>query len=410
MESIKKVLVLAGGFDQIALINELKARGCEVILADYYLNPPAKEFADKHFQVSTLDEEAIYNLAIQENVDIITTACTDQALLTVARVSERIGLQTYITEEAGLNVTNKAYMKKKFIENDIPTARGIVMENKDTIGYITDIIKEFPLVVKPCDCNSSKGVTLVKNSEQLQNAINHAFELSRSQKVIVEEYIVGREISVDVWVDRDSAKVLSVSETIKKEEETNNFTIQKSVYPFSSFNMYYDDILKIANQIAEGFHIKNSPMLIQALVNDDGIFVIEFSARMGGGSKYKFIEYMSGINIMGLYVDLILGKTVDRIVPNYSNQYMELHYLYTRPGKITKLIGFDNCLADGRIKEMFQYKTLGTEINNCSTSSDRAAGILIVSDSKKELELKKKKVYESIDILDNSSSILYKYL
>lgn len=48
-----KILVLAGGFDQIALIQELKKRGHSVILADYYENPPAKPYADEHFQVST---------------------------------------------------------------------------------------------------------------------------------------------------------------------------------------------------------------------------------------------------------------------------------------------------------------------------------------------------------------------
>ena len=45
-----KVLVLAGGYDQITLINEFKNRGNYVILADYYQNPPAKIYADKHYQ------------------------------------------------------------------------------------------------------------------------------------------------------------------------------------------------------------------------------------------------------------------------------------------------------------------------------------------------------------------------
>ena len=43
-----KILVLAGGSDQIALINELKSRGHEVVLVDYFDNPPAKSYADKH--------------------------------------------------------------------------------------------------------------------------------------------------------------------------------------------------------------------------------------------------------------------------------------------------------------------------------------------------------------------------
>ena len=58
-----KVLVLAGGYDQIGLILELKKRGHEVILADYFENPPAKKVADVHYQESTLDVDAIKKLA-----------------------------------------------------------------------------------------------------------------------------------------------------------------------------------------------------------------------------------------------------------------------------------------------------------------------------------------------------------
>ena len=66
-----KILVLAGGFDQIALIKELKSRGHIVYLADYFKNPIAKEYADKHFQISTLDENAILNLVILEKIDLL---------------------------------------------------------------------------------------------------------------------------------------------------------------------------------------------------------------------------------------------------------------------------------------------------------------------------------------------------
>ena len=87
-----KALVLAGGFPQIALIKELKSRGYETVLADYYAEPVAKPYADKFYQVSTLDIEAITKVARDEQVDFLITACTDQALLTVAKVSEDLGL------------------------------------------------------------------------------------------------------------------------------------------------------------------------------------------------------------------------------------------------------------------------------------------------------------------------------
>lgn len=147
-----KILVLAGGSDQIALINELKSRRHEIILVDYFENSPAKSFADKHIVASTLDTDRVEEIAINEKVDLICTACTDQALLTVAKVSEKLGLPCYISYQTGLNVTNKSYMKKVLMANSIPTSKFIILGTVDMSA-----IKNFkyPLVVKPVDCNSS---------------------------------------------------------------------------------------------------------------------------------------------------------------------------------------------------------------------------------------------------------------
>ena len=183
-----KVLVLAGGFDQIALIQELKSRGHVVYLADYFSEPPAKNYADKHFQVSTLDEDAIYQLALNEGIELITTACTDQALMTVAIVSERMHLPCYLTADTAKNVTNKAYMKKRFSESDIPTAKWILLENKQDLENKLPTHLAFPMIVKPCDCNSSKGVVKVNNYDELIESVQQAFMLSRSKKVIVEDF------------------------------------------------------------------------------------------------------------------------------------------------------------------------------------------------------------------------------
>ncbi|MBR2055083.1 MAG: hypothetical protein IJ968_09390 [Clostridia bacterium] len=55
---MKKALVLAGGFPQIALIEELKKRDVWTVLADWNENPVARKHADAFYQASTLDVEA----------------------------------------------------------------------------------------------------------------------------------------------------------------------------------------------------------------------------------------------------------------------------------------------------------------------------------------------------------------
>lgn len=406
-EDIKmRILVLAGGYDQIALIDELKRYGHEIILEDYLENPPAKRAADKFFRISTLDEMATCRLAQKEKVELITTACTDQALLTVARVSEKLGLPSYLSAETAMNVTNKAYMKKIFDKNGILTATSVLLEDRTKWKTQLGNEMQFPVVVKPCDCNSSKGVVKIKSMEDLQRAVDAAFELSRDGKVVVEQYIEGKEISVDAWVENDQVKVLSISETVKTSNKDEAFIICKSIYPVDDIDIYYDKIQETANSIMKAFQLKNCPLLIQALIANGNVYVIECSARMGGGTKYKLIEHMSGINIMSVYVKRILGNDNQILNSIRNKRYMELIYIYTKKGIVNEMVNFDKLKKENIISDYFFYKSPGSVIEHQESSSDRVAGILLMDDCKSEVDKKRSVVKGTIDVLDHGKSII----
>lgn len=404
-----KILVLAGGFDQIALIKYLRCQGNVVYLADYFENPPAKPYVDKHFRVSTLDEAAIYELAKSEEVDLVTTACTDQALMTVASVSERLGLPCYISAKTARNVTNKAYMKKKFVECDVPTANWYLLKDESDYKKIISQKVCFPQIVKPCDCNSSKGVMKVENYIELEYAVRYAFQLSRSKKVVVEDFKEGREVSIDVWKDDEGAKVLAVSETSKIYENTESFTIYQSKYPIEMSDTLIQKIKDTAEKICKAFELNNCPVLIQAIIQENDISVIEFSARMGGGSKYKLIEYMANVDIMKIYVNRVLGDVSQIVRPVFSTKNIELNYVYAYNGIFAKTVGYDKYLKTGEIKELFMYKNSGSKIEKRTTSSDRILGFLIEATDLQMLADLRRKIIDNVDILDtNGESIMYK--
>ena len=71
----------------------------------------------------------------------------------------------------------------------------------------------------------------MKVIKNLNIAITQAFQLSRSKKVVVEDFKQGEEVSIDVWKDNEGAKILSVTGTSKIKENTEKFTIYQSKYP-----------------------------------------------------------------------------------------------------------------------------------------------------------------------------------
>ena len=399
-----KALVLAGGYDQIGLIKELKDRGFYVYLADYLENPPAKLYADEFYQISTLDIKRIKDLAEEKRVNIVITACTDQALLTVAIVSKELNLPCYISVDTALNVTNKFYMKQVLKKNNIKTANYILINNDNKFTNKTIQSLKYPLVVKPADCNSSKGVVKVNDYSFFKIAIKEALQLSRSNKAIVEEYIAGVEISVDAWADNNDVVILSITKTIK-----SGFTIFSSRYELK-YMKYLDELKIILRKIIKAFCLYNMPILLQAIITKEDIYVIEFSARMGGGTKYKLIDYISNINIMKIFVDRVLEKKIENLNPSYNLNYCELDYVYADNGKITALKNFDLLKEKKIIVDYYFYKSIGSVIDNKKISSDRVAGILITSDNKENLILKRKQAFNKIKILsENNNNIMYDY-
>lgn len=390
-----KVLVLAGGLPQIALIKELKKRGMTVILADYYPNPVAKPYADAFYQKSTLDIDAIRDIAIKENVGLITTVCTDQALLTVSKLSEELGLPCYLSYDTGLRVTNKKYMKEIFKEYEIPTSNYEIIY--DCSKMKLDNL-EFPLVVKPVDCNSSKGVIKVTNKNDLTTAVNNAINFSRTKNAIIEEYKEGKEISVDVLVQDKKAIILatSISEKIKND---NQFVIFRGIYPADINKVVYNKIQLVAQKIVDAFKLENCPMLIQLINQGDEIFVLEFSARTGGGLKYRLIELASGVNIIKTTLDITLGNT-PKVKPHYSNKIIANEFIYCYRGQFDHLQGFDECVEDGLIEGYYLFKNPGEKFDKVESSGDRIGGITIVANTHKEFMQIHNNVIKRLKVID----------
>ena len=383
---MKKVMILAGGNDQIALIEELRRffnGNVEIILVDMSDMVRAIPFADKFLKISTMDKAAVLKAAHEEKIDYILTACGDQPLSTMAYVAAEMGLPTYLTEKDVRDLTNKCFMKQKMVKSGIPTAKHIYID-KNWNGKLPDF--EYPLVVKPVDSNGSKGVKKVFASAELEKSLKEAFQYSLSGDVIIEEFKQGEELSVDVYVEGTTAKLLSITASKKIKEDKDSFTIIQSYYPAPT-DYKEERVLEICQRIADAWHLHDTPMLVQMIQKDDSYNVLEFSARMGGGSKYRLIQVLSGVDIMKVYVEMVMGEK-PHVKPQKQFNNAIMSYIYCYPGVYESVEGMAELKEKGIILDYFIYRSPGSTIEKSNTSSDRAAGFLVVGDSQGEVEKK----------------------
>lgn len=379
-----KALVVAGGISQAALVRELKSRGIYTILADRNPKAVAVPYADAFFPVSTLDEEGIYQLALQEKVDMVLTACADQVLLVTARVSERLGLPTYIDSETAKLVSDKKYMKDIFMASGVPTAQYVVMGTYDEEKLRNF---RFPLIVKPVDSYSSRGVRKVLNREELKTAFAEAVEISRTKTAIVEEFCAGEELTVDAYVENGKAHILAISVNDKIADK-DRFVIYRTKNPAPISEEAERKIQDTAQRIADAFHLKDSPMLIQMIYDGQDIWVLEFCARTGGCIKFRLIKKVSGFDVIQAVVDLTLGQKPHVGERTAENQYVANTFLYCRPGVFDHAEGFEELKQEGVISEYYVFSSKGTEYKTITCSGDRMGAFVVQADDLQELQKK----------------------
>lgn len=401
-----KALVLCGGIPQIALIKELKRRGIYTILADMNPNVVARSFADNFFPISVLDSKAVKKLAEDEKVDIVITACADQVLLVQTQVSEALGLHCYLDYQTAKDVSSKERMKSIFVQNGIPTSKYVIM-NRFNEAAVKELV--YPIIVKPVDSYSSRGVRKVQNIDEFRAAFETAIGISRTKTAIAEEFVEGEELTVDAYIEGGTAHILCVS-NIDKIPGNDRFVICRTRYPAQISDEVMAKVETVAGQIARAFKLKNSPMLIQMITDGEQVKVVEFCARTGGGDKFRLIEQVSHFDVIKAVVDLTLGQT-PHVTPYQFRGCIVNEFLYAEPGIFDHLEGFEEMKRQGVISEYYQLKAKGTEIHEVRNSGDRVVYYSIQATSMDEAREKDRKANAALKIVDSEGrDVLFHHL
>ncbi|MBN1225799.1 MAG: ATP-grasp domain-containing protein [Deltaproteobacteria bacterium] len=390
-------IVLGGTVPHIALIKNLQQRGYHTILIDYFKNPPAKEAADEHMQETTLDLEKVLDIARKRKVNLVISTCLDQANVTACYVSEKLDLPAPYSYETALNVTNKVLMKRKMIDNNIPTSKYCHVHNvRDFDKYQL----KFPVVVKPADSNGSKGVRRANNYGELHKFLEIALTLSRCDEAVIEEYKEGLEIGIDCFVKNNEATILMTKE--RRKIFTSPDPIQQiygCVWPANITKKIHHDIKCVADAIAQAFNLENTPLMMQAIVNNDEINVLEFAARFGGGESYKIIKLSTTFDIIDAAVDSFLGIQVSLDYKLPESYYAD-NFIYARPGLFGEIAGYEEPLKNGLIEYLNYYKTKGMEIGADMSGTNRVGVFAVKSDSRGNLFEKINATLEKIEVYD----------
>lgn len=397
-------VVLGGTHDHIHVINSLKKLGYYVYLIDFLDNPIAKDFASKHIQISTKDTGKVAEFCIEIKAQLVVSLCIDSALATSVIVSDELSLPKHVSKDVVKRLRDKNLMKVHLILNKILTPSFYKIDEFDTLESLSF---DTPKVLKPVDSSSSKGVFKVNCKSELFQKHELTLKESHSRLCIIEDFVEGKEYSVDYYILNGEAKLLSVSQNIKG-FNNDGFVITGSYYDPNIMKQYFGILTKIGNRLALINNIENGPLLAQFIRNEESFYLIEYSPRLGGGSKYCFIETICGVDVVKETIKSLLGQSVN-ISPEYSSTYHYIRYVYVEP--IESLDFIDTRLLNESefVQDVLVYKKSGTKVTSRSSSADRVFGIIFKAKDIAELRTVELKIKKIVDIISKLSRNKYIY-
>ena len=188
---------------------------------------------------------------------------------------------------------------------------------------------KFPLIVKPTDRSGSRGVEKVLVPVQLEEAISRARKESFEHKAIIEEFVTGREISVEAISNEGQHTILQITDKVTTGAPF--FVELEHHQPSSLPENIKDRVRRVVLKALDALHVKNGASHAEFKIDEDGnIGIIEIGARMGGdciGSD--LVKISTGNNFVRMVIDVALGKK-PTFAKNYKQKVAVIKFVFSK--------------------------------------------------------------------------------
>ncbi len=314
--------MIGASYFQLPLILKAKEMGIETHCFAWSDGAVCKELSDYFYPISVLDKISILKECSKLAIDGITTIATDMAVPTVNFVADRMGLIGN-SIESSLKSTNKLVMRTALKEAGCRVPQ--FTSSSEDLSTVRNF--NLPVIVKPTDRSGSRGVTKVERLDDLDAAIGRGIEESFSNCAIIEEFVVGKEISVESISWKGEHHILAITD--KATTGSPHFVELAHHQPTVLPEEIHGEIHDLVRKCLDALDVKFGAGHTELLVTEEGqIFVVEVGARMGGdfiGSHLVLLS--SGFDFLKAAIQVALGEFA---VPKLSFKKCSGVYFYSQ--------------------------------------------------------------------------------
>ncbi|MDD4280281.1 hypothetical protein GX645_02035 [Candidatus Sumerlaeota bacterium] len=403
----KKLLLLGGHALMRHFVTKAQEMGVYTIVTDYVKNSPAKLIADEAYDVSTLDVDKLVQLAQDLHVDGVTTGYVDINLIPCCQICERLGLPFYATSDQIDKTINKRKFKELFHKHGIPVPDDIPLDlytnHPEKVHY--------PIIVKPADNYSSKGISVCFGKEDLPAAIDKAYAFSRCKEIVVETFITyGDDALPYLTVQNGILSLSGMADRILNSEQ-KGFAPQPVgyFYPSKYIDAYYEQIHDKLQNMVTDIGLKNGSFILQGFAVNNKLCFFEMALRLSGGAGYVQIRHQNKIDQVAMHIRYALTGKFDGwdILkddnPRFEKPACSLVILL-RNGTIASIEGIDEIKKNTHIVDIVDFKNVNDTIQDAGTLNQVYARMYLCADTTELLKNDIRYIKNTLRITDTNGN------
>lgn len=399
--STKKLLTLCGDKLIADVCKYAKKNNAVVYAASSVKGTALEEMADFFYHVDNTDNEAIEHIIRTEKIDGVFLGGNETVISANLGLLEKLGMPCYVKEKAW-NVTSN---KKKF--KAACRAVGVPVAEEYDISQIDRI--KFPVVIKPADSCGSQGVYLCKKREELEGIVSQAADVSKTNTVLIEEFLQGEEISVSYTIVDGEARI---STMLDKYENVHcgefNPVSDAYCYPSKRLSEYIEKIDTKMKSLFRHIGVTQGIAFVQGMYNDGEFKFFEMGYRLPGTSAYRYTDLLNGVSFLEVLLDFALYGKCDKTKlekenPRFSKYCCTLTTLL-KPGTIRRIDGVEKVKSFSGVVSIDIIHSVGDVIEQTNSLNQMMFWVSMCADTVDQLKTLVDAVQNTLKVFDESGN------
>lgn len=349
------LLVLGGNLMACHAIQRLKALGHKVLVVDGNQESPAKDIANLFICQDFADVDATKKSVKKYRISGVMPL-NDFAIASACAIARERGLPGW-NEVAEACVRSKVAMKNAWVAAGLPTAKFAVARVEDVLqGYQMDW-NCWPCVVKPSfSGGGSRGVFVANNWVEIRAGIASARNKYLSDELLLEEFLVGTEHTLEVLVCKSEPHLLSISD---KENYSGSATVVQNLYfPGPIGNACRTQLETLVFAACRAMQLTDGAAHFEVIISEGRGYLLEVGGRPGGGLNFHPIcELSTGYDYPGLLSAVLTGNLP--IFSRVNSFHLAWHYFPEGRGLLKSVTGFDKIKLDCMVVDAMLYEEIG---------------------------------------------------